>query len=117
LNQASIRYNLSSKEFSDESIDAMMKYNWPGNFRELLSVVERAVILSEGNVITENDLFLESRKRKKSIQEMEKELICEMLIDTNHNMSETATLLGMSKRNLEKKIKTYEIEVIEDEKV
>jgi len=49
------------KKFSDEAKKQLLEYSWPGNIRELLSVVERAVILSENNEITQKELFLESR--------------------------------------------------------
>lgn len=54
-------YGFSKKCFSDEATDALMSYYWPGNIRELLSVVERAVILSDSDEITKSDLSLESR--------------------------------------------------------
>ena len=55
------RYDLPPKEFSKEAIEKLIFYNWPGNIRELISVVERAAILSDGEKITQNDLFLEAR--------------------------------------------------------
>jgi len=55
------RYDLPPKEFSKEAIEKLISYNWPGNIRELISVVERASILSDGEKITKNDLFLDAR--------------------------------------------------------
>jgi len=56
-----IKYNFEEKFFSDKTKDELLRYNWPGNIRELISVVERAVILSESNEIQPESLFLESR--------------------------------------------------------
>lgn len=55
------KYALSSRYFSQEAIDSLMGYAWPGNIRELISVVERAAILSDEQAISKEDLFLESR--------------------------------------------------------
>ena len=54
-------YGFEEKSFSKEASDEMLSYNWPGNIRELISVVERATILSDENEITKEDLFLDSR--------------------------------------------------------
>ena len=50
------------KIFSDDAKEMLLSYNWPGNIRELISVVERAVILSETNEIQSKELYLENRK-------------------------------------------------------
>jgi len=55
------KYGLAKRYFSQEAIDSLMYYRWPGNIRELISVVERAVILSDSEAISKDDLFLESR--------------------------------------------------------
>jgi two-component system NtrC family response regulator len=56
-----IKYNFEKKSFSKEAKELLLSYSWPGNIRELISVVERAVILSEGSVISADELFLQSR--------------------------------------------------------
>ncbi len=61
LEQNCIKYGFELKIFSDEAKKQLLAYEWPGNIRELISVVERAVILSECNEITPQELFLESR--------------------------------------------------------
>jgi two-component system NtrC family response regulator len=61
LEQNCIKYGFDLKRFSDEAVKQLLDYHWPGNIRELISVVERAVILSEGDEITPQELFLESR--------------------------------------------------------
>ncbi len=56
------KYGFEVKCFSDEAKDELLSYSWPGNIRELISVVERAVILSENNEIQVNELYLQNRK-------------------------------------------------------
>jgi two-component system NtrC family response regulator len=55
------KYGFEKKAFSKEAKELLLSYNWPGNIRELISVVERAVILSEGSEISAEELFLQSR--------------------------------------------------------
>jgi len=51
-------FNINNKILSDEAKAALLDYEWPGNIRELINVIKRAVILSEGKEIKEKDLFL-----------------------------------------------------------
>ena len=50
-------YNLDKKIFTKEAQKKLLEYNWPGNIRELINVVQRAAILSEGSEIDENDIY------------------------------------------------------------
>jgi len=56
------KYGFENKTLSDTAKSELLSYNWPGNIRELLSVVERSVILSENNEIQKDELFLDVRK-------------------------------------------------------
>ncbi len=56
------KYAFDEKSFSKEAQSELLDYNWPGNIRELISVVERAVILSETQEIQKDELFLDVRK-------------------------------------------------------
>ncbi|MCF6331588.1 MAG: sigma-54 dependent transcriptional regulator [Sulfurimonas sp.] len=55
------KYGFDSKEFSQDAQKQLLEYSWPGNIRELISVVERATILSDGTTIDVNSLHLENR--------------------------------------------------------
>jgi two-component system NtrC family response regulator len=56
------KYGFDLKTFSKEAQSELLDYSWPGNIRELISVVERAVILSETQEIQKDELFLDIRK-------------------------------------------------------
>ena len=60
--QNCVKYGFEIKTFSDDAKEELLTYNWPGNIRELLSVVERSVILSENQEIQKDELFLDTRK-------------------------------------------------------
>ncbi len=109
LQQNCIKYDFEFKTFSKEAREQLLTYNWPGNIRELISVVERAAILSENNEIAPEELFLESRglQGSKDIREMEKELIKEVLDSENGDIEKASKILGMSKINLNKKIENH----------
>ncbi len=111
LQQNCQKYSFSLKTFSREATEQLLAYNWPGNIRELISVVERAVILSETDEITSEELFLESRgfKESKDIKSMERELIKEVLLSENGNIIKASEILGLSRENLVKKIEQYEL--------
>lgn len=108
---------------SKEAIDLLIKYNFPGNVRELENIIERAVVLSRGNVITVNDLpnVVKGFKAEKEIQadenltltqqveELEKKLIYDALSKANGNQSQAGRMLGLTERNLRYKMQKYGI--------
>ena len=114
------RENLS---LSKETVDTLIKYNFPGNVRELENIIERAVVLSRGNTITVNDLpnVVKGFKAEKEIpaneettlieqvEELEKKLIFDALTKSNGNQSQAGRLLGLTERNLRYKMQKYGI--------
>lgn len=63
LKEVCANYGFSEKKLTNEAKERMLAYSWPGNIRELLSVVERACILSEGEDICVADLYLDEREK------------------------------------------------------
>lgn len=103
-------YGLGKKELSKEAQEALLEYPWHGNIRELLSIVEGAVVLSEGEKITKDDLFLGHRNVKndtKGLDEMEREFIKEALAQQGGDEEKTADMLGMDKKVLKSKIARF----------
>jgi two-component system, NtrC family, response regulator AtoC len=96
---------------------AIQKYNWPGNIRELRNFAENMVVMNKGMVITEYDLdpkFLDlqehptskndSLNNPLSVQENEKCLLHDALIKTRGNRTKAAQILGISRRTLHRKL-------------
>jgi transcriptional regulator with PAS, ATPase and Fis domain len=111
LNSFSMREN---KPFtlSDEIMDVFLKYDWPGNVRQLKNVIERAVVMVKGERITLKDLpedfparnmkMLEEEKPIKSLKELERQAINEALLVCNGNKSLAAKRLGISRKTFYK---------------
>ncbi len=106
LQEVKNRYDLPNRVFSSQAKEALLSYDWPGNIRELISVVQRAAILSDNETISTEDLFLDSRSTN-NINSMEKELIQEVLQSVNDNINEASKILGMNKKALLSKIDKY----------
>jgi DNA-binding NtrC family response regulator len=99
--------------FSAEANEFLLKYEWPGNIRELENAIERAVILAKGDYIEVSDLAQQSLYLPhkapvgKTMREIEKNHILNILVEAGGNCSEAARLLGISRMTLYNKIKTY----------
>lgn len=114
LQQLSDRYNKVGIELSDDAIAKMQEYSWLGNVRELQYTIEKALILSDGNVIKASGLFLRQRVNDKNkelenvtLEEMERTLIERSIQNNENNISAIAKELGISRPTLYSKIKKY----------
>jgi two-component system response regulator AtoC len=109
--------------FTTDAMDLFLQYRWPGNVRELRAAVERAVVLCRGDRIGARDLPPAVRGVSEqavdaanvaplpsNVHEAEKELIIRALKETGGNRTLAATRLGMSRRTLHRKLKTYNLE-------
>jgi DNA-binding NtrC family response regulator len=107
------KYNKGDMALSRDAARKLLKYNWPGNVRELQHAIEKAVILSDGPQLTENDFALKSNPADMfnladgSLEEMEYKLICSALQKQGNNMSAVALSLGISRQTLYNKLKKY----------
>ena len=106
----------SGMKISPEAMDVLTHYSWPGNIRELKSVITKALIFCDANIITTDDLprhLAVNRKaptrQPKTLEEMEKNHIIAMLAETGGNQSQTAEILGINRKTLYKKIQKFKI--------
>jgi DNA-binding NtrC family response regulator len=104
------------KRLTQEAMNALLMYDWPGNVRELEHVIERAIILSRGEVIETPDLHLTYEQQgaepvSLSLKDLEKQQIEKVLKLFNGNRKQTSEALGISQKTLYLKIKDYEIDI------
>lgn len=99
-------YELEAKTLSKQAQESLLDYEYPGNIRELISIVQRACILSENAEISSEDLFLDSRV-KREIPILEKELIIEVLSECKNDLKKSSAMLGMSEEVLKEKMQKY----------
>jgi DNA-binding NtrC family response regulator len=109
--------------FTEEAVAALEGYSWPGNIRELQNVVERAVLLGKGELITPADLPRDiaggstiritrggHRTLKEALEEPERQIILEVLEAHAWNRNATADALGVNRTTLYKKMKRLGLE-------
>jgi DNA-binding NtrC family response regulator len=104
------------KKLSTETIRILTEYSWPGNIRELRSIINKAMIMAESNIITPDDLptHINSNtrilaQRPQSLDDVEKEHIMAVLAKTAGNQSKAAEILKINRKTLFKKIHKYQI--------
>lgn len=106
--KANIRLNLSA-------LKLLKEYHWPGNVRELKHTVEKAVIMSDSEILGPEDFVLSTRKKTVadmdniSLEEAEKRIISQSLQKNNGNISDSAKDLKIGRQTLYRKIKKYGI--------
>ncbi|HEY4760874.1 MAG TPA: sigma-54 dependent transcriptional regulator [Thermoguttaceae bacterium] len=109
--------------FTDEAMQALQRYRWPGNARELQNIIERAVLLGKGNIIGAEDLPsnvtagggvsvepLGNRSLKQALEAPERQIILDVLQSNNWNRQLTAETLGINRTTLYKKMKRLGLE-------
>ena len=103
----------------DGAMAMLTGYDWPGNIRELQNIIERAVLLADGETLTSAHLprevageeaLKESEKSESSLWGYEKALIIKALRESGWNQSKAARNLGISRDNLRYRVKKYKIE-------
>jgi two-component system response regulator HydG len=112
------------KGFTPRAMDLLMRYEWPGNVRELENVVERAVIMARGEMITPAEFpdILQKLDPEvkatyvnlspgRTLKDVEKDMIISTLEETSGNRTHAAKILGISRRTLQLKLKEYGINI------
>jgi DNA-binding NtrC family response regulator len=113
LKAYSQRYRKQVHRFEPAAMQKMLEYFWPGNVRELDHSLERAVLLSQGEMIRPSDLGLTERRdttssiEEMSLEEVESLLIRKTLTRYSGNISHAAEALGLSRSALYRRIQKY----------
>jgi len=109
------KYDKLSLKLNHQAQEKLLKYSWPGNIRELEHSIEKAVILSENNVLKADDFFLKplggprTEEDTLRLEEMEKRLILRALEKNPGNVSTAADQLGITRQTLYNKMKKFGI--------
>ncbi len=108
-----------NKTISDEAMELLKNYDWPGNVRELENIIERAVILQDGDRVDLCDLpdkiRLQSKEKRKivmdkaqmTLEELEKEYLISVLEESNWQKKKASSILGINASTLYRKIQRY----------
>jgi DNA-binding NtrC family response regulator len=101
---------------SEDALKILLNYFWPGNVRELENIIQRAITLSQHEVIlpddlpasiiqkTDEKLFEKAMEEKFTLDQLEKEYVKRVLIETGGNKSKAAERLGLDRKTLYRKL-------------
>ena len=120
LREFNLENEKNIKSFDNRSKSAILKYNWPGNIRELRNCIESAVVMCSGEEIKIDDLPAKIRENSEAVsinipvgvtmEEAEKIIIQENLAFCNGNKSKCAEILGIGRKTLHRKLEELNIE-------
>lgn len=109
------KYKISNKRVNASTLKRLEKHHWPGNIRELQHAVERAVIMSESNILQPHDFFLSQmdetgdggESESFNLEETERMLIRKVIDKHGGNISKAAKELGLTRASLYRRIEKY----------
>jgi transcriptional regulator of acetoin/glycerol metabolism len=117
VKQLSLKLNKKNLvQVDPKVIKALQCYHWPGNVRELQNVLERAINICDGSILTMDNLpsdfkMMESNEALLPLELYEKELISNLLKKYNNNLTRVANELGIARSTLYRKIYKYKIDL------
>jgi two-component system response regulator AtoC len=107
-------------EISQETMELLCKYSYPGNVRELENIIQHAIVMSQSNMLIPQNLpdeirgirpDTQARNLSDSLAKIEKQKIKTTLAECNGNLSKAAKLLGINRTTLWRRIKKYDINI------
>ena len=109
------KYKSKCKSITSATLDKLKQYNWPGNIRELQHAVERAVIMSDSDVLRPTDIIFSSKGKKDdttgfddyNLEEIEKLVIQKTLRKFDGNVSKAARELGLTRTSLYRRLEKH----------
>jgi DNA-binding NtrC family response regulator len=111
LKKYSYKYNKPDQKINQQALEKLLKYSWPGNIRELQHTIEKAVILSESQILKPEDISLKytnsisGNESFTTLDEMEQHMIREALKKNNGNLTAAADQLGVTRQTLYNRLK------------
>ena len=111
------KYHKQTLNLSQKAADMLLHYHWPGNVRELQHVIERAVIMADGQQINTDDLQLSPKKTdhakpfqtEMALEEMEKIMVQKAIDKYKGNISRAAAELGLTRAALYRRIEKFDL--------
>lgn len=112
------KYKKKIKSISAEAIKKLELYSWPGNVRELQHAIERAIIMSDSNILQADDFFLSSQKNPVTagmefdsfnLDEIERMIITRVLKQYQGNITQAASELGITRTSLYRRMEKYDL--------
>ena len=106
------RYNKGQMRISTYALEKLANHEWPGNVRELQHSIEKAVIMSENQLLKPSDFVFTSSpvrhvSQEMTLEEMEKKMIADSLKKYDKNISVVSGKLGITRQTLYNKMKVY----------
>lgn len=116
LNIYTKKYNRKIKGISVPLQKKLMAYHWPGNVRELQHVIERAVIVTQNTLLSEDDFVVRKTNNTNNplvetyyLEDLEKQLIIKTLKKHNGNITEASKEMGISRQALYRRIEKFNL--------
>jgi DNA-binding NtrC family response regulator len=116
LKEYATKYEKLNLKFSSKTFDKLLKYKWPGNVRELRHTIEKAVILSDSDVLKPEDFFISHptqqikySEKPYTFAEIEKQAVETALRNNNGNILKAAKELGLAQQTLYNKMQKYNL--------
>ena len=124
VNMFALSFNKSKIRLTNEAMDKLINYSWPGNIRELKNCIERAMIFTETDEISSEDILISENELKNknesgfffpnegiSLVEIEKNYLISAMKKANGNQSKAAKLLNLSLDTFRYRIKKYNLSI------
>lgn len=111
------KYRKPVKKIAPDTLKKLKQYHWPGNIRELQHAMERAIIMTEGSVLTPDDFFLSQKSETPTetatdsfnLDEVERDVIQKAIRKNNGNISKAAKELGLTRASLYRRLEKHEL--------
>jgi DNA-binding NtrC family response regulator len=109
------KYRKNIKGINADALKKLTQYQWPGNVRELQHALERAVIMSDSDILQTDDFSLTTRSEKTTeieidtynLEDIEKNIIVKVLKQNQGNVTQAATVLGLTRTSLYRRMEKY----------